>query len=173
MDEQRTQAPGPLPAEGATGDRKIVDSQLKGVRDFVLPNYEAAEFFPVEGSLTGDITQKANRLTLWSSLNGERPVVRGGYLSIVAVTGLRGPVRTYGNLAIYDDAGSIIMPVGPYYCQTPAGYVFSNGPGNLFRFNLLEGNEGDSSGDLLLGGTATIGTGSITVFGVVWGKEEV
>lgn len=155
--------------QGRLVDRLLTDQQLSKTRQFEFVSREAAEFQPTEGELDLSVSTS---MVIWSAQKASKPILRGGYMSIVVTEQLEGV--DFGHLRIIDQGSNLVMPIGPLCPDMPQGFVFAN-RGHLFHFDLLEGNQGVLSsdiGNLHLSPSGTWTKGKISFASVLWGEES-
>lgn len=150
-------------------------ANLPQPRDVAVPDFTSNTYVPVNGVLTGDISNAANWIAIWSPRE-TRFVLRGGYLSVLCFTSCAGTAVGSvgdGNLFFYDEvAASPVMSITAYHItKTQAGWVNSIIP---WHFDLGKGYKSQAKNNRLrVGGSIGIGGGQFWVTGLLWGVQEL
>jgi hypothetical protein len=140
-------------------------------RDVAIPDFTSNTYVGFNGTLTGDISNPANMLSVWTPKE-TKFVLRGGYVLVVCETAAAGAVG-YGTLAFFDNIlAQPVLPICPYIANnTPVGWVSDIVP---WHFDLGKGFKSIGKNNVLkIGGTVTIGAGVFRCTGLVWGIQEI
>ena len=152
-------------------------------RDVKFPDLTSDTFAAFNAIITGDISQKANMLAVWSP-QGARFVLRGGYVLVACTTTCNG-AGAAGTLLFFDEeVTQPVLPLGTYFNNaTAAGdvvcgvhmysYASTRNTSAAWRFDLGRGYRSfEEDNTLYLGGTTLGAAGALRCSGLVWGVQE-
>jgi len=147
-------------------------ANLPQPRDVAIPDFTSNTYVPFNGVITGDLTNTANMLAVWSPRE-TRFVLRGGYVQIVCFISCAGPAAQPGELWFFDEVyGQRVLPITSYHgTQTLVNWVNAITP---WHFDLGKGYKSMAKNNrLLIGGTLSIGAGQLYCAGLLWGVQEL
>jgi hypothetical protein len=140
-------------------------------RDVALADFTSNVYVPFAGTITGDITNTANMLAVWSPRE-TRFVLRGGNVHILCTTSLAG-TATAAELWFYDElAAQPVLSITSYHgTLTLVNWVNDITP---WHFDLGKGfKSAGKNNRLRIGGTLAVGAGVLYCSGLLWGVQEL
>ena len=146
-------------------------ANLPQPRDVAMPDFTSNVYVPFSGTITGDITNTANMLNVWSPRE-TRYVLRGGYVHILCLASLAG-TATAGELLFFDETNAQpVLPITSYHgTLTLINWVNAITP---WHFDLGKGfKSAVKNNHLRIGGTLAIGAGQLYCSGLLWGVQEL
>lgn len=131
------------------------------------PAKESPVFVGANVTVTGNLADTGDVGVLWAPMTGQRFLLRGGHLAILAITACTG--QGSGILFLCDGVATrVVMPLACIDFGMPASTVIADS----LVFDLNAGFYGkNAGGKLRIGSNGTIGTGVIRICGVLWGDE--